>query len=139
MEEKLSLLTLLYMGGAHCAPPSDFGSWSFPEWSEGLQVLVQFISDIDNGCYKFWEPKGCPKKNLEHIFWSRGQKSKFQTWSDCAEILHGLVGYQYKLFVFSGPYWFRPLFKKYSHFKEKNGYILETKPPQKNCHCAKEF
>ena len=113
--------------------------WRHQYWPEGHQTLAQFQHHSDNWYSKCFEPKGCPKKNLKYVFWSRGQKSKFQTWSNCAEILHGLVGYQYKLFVFSGPYWFRPILKKYSHFKEKNGYILETKPEQKNCHCAKKF
>ena len=90
--------------------------WWPPYWTKGHQILVQFLFHSDNGYSKCFEPKGCPKKNLKYVFWSRGQKSKFQIWSNCAEILHGLVGYQYKLFVFSGPYWFRSLFKKYSHF-----------------------
>ena len=105
--------------------------WRPHYWSKGHQTLAQFLFYSDNWYSKCFEPKGCPKKNLKYVFWSRGQKSKFQTWSNCAEILHGLVGYQYKLFLFSGPYWFRPLFKSYSHFKEKNGYILKLSPPKK--------
>ena len=31
--------------------------------------------------------------------------------------MHGFVGSQYKLFWFSGPYGFRPLFQRYSLFK----------------------
>ena len=53
---------------------------------------------IDIGCLKCLEPKGCPQKKLKYVFWSRGQKWKFQTWSNCAEILHGFVGSKYKLF-----------------------------------------
>ena len=111
-------------------PNIDLGGTKF--WYNSYFILTMDILNVLN-------LEGVPKKNLKYVFWSRGQKSKFETWSDCTEILQRLVGYQYKLFVFSGPYWFRPILKKYSHFKEKNGYILETKPEQKNCHCAKKF
>ena len=93
--------------------------WWPKYWSKGHQTLAQFLFYSDNWYSKCFEPKGCPKKNLKYVFWSRGQKSKFQTWSNCAEILHGLVGYQYKLFVFSGPYWFRPILKKTAILKKK--------------------
>ena len=112
--------------------------WWPKYWSEGHQTLAQFLFYSDNWYSKCFEPKGCPKKNLKYVFWSRGQKSKFQTWSNCAEILHGLVGYQYKLFLFSGPYWFRPLFRSYGLFKEKNVNIFEMEPDVKKCHCVKQ-
>ena len=85
-------------------------------------------------------PKGVPKKikisNLKYVFC---QKSKFQIWSNWAQILYGLVGPLYELFLFSGPYCFRPFYPRYGCFQVKNGHILEMKPQQKNCHCAKEL
>ena len=44
----------------------------FADWSERPQILVQFIFDIENLWDGSLEPKGCPKKNLEHDFWSKG-------------------------------------------------------------------
>ena len=61
--------------------PSDFGLWSLPEWSEGHQMLVQFLFYSDNGYLKSWESKGCPKKISGYNFQSRGQKSKVQIWT----------------------------------------------------------
>ena len=116
VRSKSYALTLHYMGGGF-HPPSVFGPWSLPEWSEGLQILVQFTTGIDNGSYKFWESKGCPQKNLEHVFWSRGQKSKIQSWSDWSEIFRGVVGPKNELFLFFEPYYFRPLFLRYGRFK----------------------
>ena len=113
--------------------------WRPQYWSEGHQTLAQFLFHSDNWDSECFEPKGCPKKKLRYVFWSRGQKSKFQTWSNCAEILYGLIGYQYKLFLFSGPYCFRSFYLSYGCFQVKNGHILEMKPQQKNCHCAKEL
>ena len=84
----------LYGGGAFSAPPSGFGLWRLLDWSQRLQSLAQFLFYSDNGGSESLEPKGCPKKNLEYVFWSRGQKSKFKTWTNFAEILHGLVGPQ---------------------------------------------
>ena len=61
--------------------PSDFGLWSLPEWSEGHQMLVQFLFYSDNGYLKSWESKGCPKKILEYNFQSKGETSKVQIWT----------------------------------------------------------
>ena len=102
------------------------------------KYVSKFILILDKHLKNVFFNKGCPKKSLEYVFWSRGQKSKFQTGTKCAEILHGFVGSQYKLFWFSGPYGFRPLFQRYSLFKEKNANILEMEPIMKKCHWAKK-
>ena len=63
------------MGGGGFQPPSVFGPRSLPEWSEGLQILVQFTTGIDNASYKFWESKGCPKK-IGSMFFEAGVKNQ---------------------------------------------------------------
>ena len=107
----------LHGGGHNGPPPQHLGLWSLPECSEGSKILVQFLFYSDNGYSKCFEPKGCPKKNLEHVFWSRGQKSKVQSWSDWSEIFWGVVGPKNKIFLLFEPNYFKPLFPRYGRFK----------------------
>ena len=55
-------------GGAHCARPSENMLLFFTVWSEGPQILVQFIYHSDIGCTESLEPKVCLRKKLEHVF-----------------------------------------------------------------------
>ena len=47
----------------HCARPSENMLLFFTVWSEGPQILVQFIYHSDIGCTESLEPKVCLKKN----------------------------------------------------------------------------
>ena len=48
------------------------------DWSEGPQILAQFLFDSEKGCPESSEPKGCLKKKLKHDFWTRGQNLNVQ-------------------------------------------------------------
>ena len=63
-------LTLHSLGGwgAHCARSSENMLLFFTVWSEGPQILVQFIYHSDIGCTESLEPKVCLRKKLEHVF-----------------------------------------------------------------------
>ena len=58
----------MFREGAHCARPSENMLLFFTVWSEGPQILVQFIYHSDIGCTESLEPKVCLKKKLEHVF-----------------------------------------------------------------------
>ena len=61
-------------------PPAVFGLWSLQYWSEGSQILVQFIfynNNVSSECSGSG-PKGCPRKKLEYDFWGRGQNPNVQ-------------------------------------------------------------
>ena len=88
-------------GGAHCARPSENMLLFFTVWSEGPQILVQFIYHSDIGCTESLEPKVCLRKKLEHIFWCRCQKSKVQKWENDPENYPKPCAYKkLKTFVF---------------------------------------
>ena len=55
-----------------------FGLWSLQYWSEGSQILVQFIFYSNNVSSECSGPKGCPRKKLECDFWGRCQNPKGQ-------------------------------------------------------------
>ena len=72
-------LTLLWTGGGRfCPPPWHFMLWSPQYWSEGSQILVQFIFCSYNVSWECLGTKGCPRKKLECDFWGRGQHPKVQ-------------------------------------------------------------
>ena len=91
----------LHGGGPSWPTPQHLRLWSLPEYSEEPKILVQFLIHSDNCYAKCLEPKGFPKKNLEYIFWSRGQKSKLQKWKKCPKKHTKCWAYQkWKTFVF---------------------------------------
>ena len=60
------------------ATPKAFMLWCLLDWSEGPQILAQFLFDIEKGSPESLEPKGCLKINLKHDFWTRGQNPNVQ-------------------------------------------------------------
>ena len=60
------------------ATPEAFMLWCLLDWSEGPQILAQFLFDSEKGCPESSEPKGCLKQNLKHDFWTRGQNLNVQ-------------------------------------------------------------
>ena len=92
MEKKFTSLTLLCMGGA-LGPPLRF--WPL-EWSEGPQILVQFIYDIENWFYgkkisKNFQKKFsifCTSSTQKKIFLHFWAKNNFllYTWRETCSI-----------------------------------------------------
>ena len=56
-----NLFVVLYCIGEWIPSPLVFGHWSLPYWSEGSQVLVQFIFYSYNVCPECSGPEGCPR------------------------------------------------------------------------------
>ena len=59
-------------------PPSVLGLYNLQYWSEGYQVLAQFIFYSYNVSSECSGPKVCPRKKLQCDFLDRGQNPKVQ-------------------------------------------------------------
>ena len=68
----------MFRGGVHCARPSENMLLFFTVWSEGPQILVQFIYHSDIGCTESLEPKVCLKKNWSMFFDAGVKNQKFK-------------------------------------------------------------
>ena len=72
--------------------------------------------------------KGVSKK-IWSIFLEAGVKNQnFKLEPIGLKFCRGLGGQKNELFLFSEPYCFRPLFKSYGHFQEKNVNISGMEP-----------
>ena len=60
------LLTIVMGGGVDSTP---FGLWSLQYWSEGSQILVQFIFYSNNESSECSGHKGCPRKTSSQSSW----------------------------------------------------------------------
>ena len=113
--------------------------WSLQYWSSRLQIDGQFIFHNDNSCPEWVEPKGCPKKIYSILFEAGVKNQKFKIEKMTIILVRNHEDHNYDKILFSGPYWFRPLFKRYGRFKRKNAHILETKLDPKNVTAQKSL
>ena len=70
--------------------------WSLQYWSEGSQILVQFIFYSYNVSSECLGPKGCPRKKLECDFWGRGQNWKLQITKKNLKYIQNNAKWKYK-------------------------------------------
>ena len=120
------------------ATPEAFMLWCLLDWSEGPQILAQFLFDSEKGCPESSEPKGCLKKNLKHDFRTRGQnlnvpieEKKIWTTLESWNIKFGNI-------IFQKNFRLWPFHVIYGHFKTKICNISEKKRYQKKFYCAKK-
>ena len=111
-----------------------FMLWCLLDWSEGPQILAQFLFDSEKGCPESSEPKGCLKKNEKHDFWTGGQnlnvkieENKNWTTLESWNIIFGNIIFQKK--------WLSCDFLAF--LKTKICNISEKKCYQKKFYCTK--
>ena len=108
----------MFRGGAHCARPSENMLLFFTVWSEGPQILVQFIYHSDIGCTKSLEPKVCLKKNWSMFFDAGVKNQKFKNGKMTPKTILYHAHTKNKKLLFSWPCLFRPLFKRYGCYRD---------------------
>ena len=90
----------------------------FTVWSEGPQILVQFIYHSDIGCTESQEPKVCLKKNWSMFFDAGVKNQKFRNWKMTPKTILYHAHTKNKKLLFSWPCLFRPLFKRYGCYRD---------------------
>ena len=108
----------MFRGGAHCARPSENMLLFFTVWSEGPQILVQFIYHSDIGCTESLEPKVCLKKNWSMFFDAGVKNQKFKNGKMTPKTILYHAHTKNKKLLFSWPCLFRPLFKRYGCYRD---------------------
>ena len=75
---KVDLVNPSYHGRLDSTHPFVFGLRSLQYWSEGSQILVQFVFYCNNVSSECSGPERCSRKKFECDFWGRGQNTKVQ-------------------------------------------------------------
>ena len=108
----------MFRGGAHCARPSENMLLFFTVWSEGPQILVQFIYHSDIGCTESLEQKCVSEKNWSMFFDAGVKNQKFKNGKITPKTILYHAHTKNKKLLFSWPCSFRPLFKRYGCYRD---------------------